>query len=171
MNDRRNLFGDIEDGRMILNDAGYMVQTVWGEIPKYYDGIDIDTFQIMPNHIHGIIIVGAGPRACPNDNKIINAKKVDKKGQPQGVAPTSLSLGDIVGRFKSLTTTKYIKGVTNNHWQPFNKHLWQRNYYEHIIRNDNDLTVIREYIVNNPARWEDDEYNVKKTETDVDWKR
>ncbi len=60
------LFGDIDQGEMVLNDAGKMVQDIWIEIPEYYDGIEIDTFQIMPNHIHGIIVlVGAVPRACP----------------------------------------------------------------------------------------------------------
>jgi len=204
---RRNLFGDIEDGKMALNDAGFTVQAVWNEIPKYYDDIGIDILQIMPNHIHGIIIVGAGPCACPNDEKgqpqgvaptIANDEKWqpqgvahtianDEKWQPQGVAPTiandekwqprgvahtiandekwqpqgvapTLSLGDIVGRFKSLTTTKYINGIKNNNWPPFKKYFWQRNYYEHVIRDDNDLNRIREYIVNNPAKWQEDEY-------------
>lgn len=149
--DNRELsLGEIKDGRMVLNDAGFMVQTVWGEIPKYYGGIGIDIFQIMPNHIHGIITVGAGPCACPKNDK----------GQPRGVAPT-LALGDVAGRFKSFTTTKYIDGVKNNNWPAFNKCFWQRNYYEHVIRDDNDLNRIREYIVNNPAKWFEDEYYVK----------
>jgi putative transposase len=157
--DRRNLFSDIEDGKITLNDAGFMVQAAWDEIPEYYNGIDIDVFQIMPNHFHGIIIVGAGPRACPNDEQF-NQRGDEQSGQPRGVAPT-LSLGDIVGRFKSLTTTKYIHGIKNNNWPPFKKCFWQRNYYEHVIRDDNDLNRIREYIVNNPAKWEEDEYYVK----------
>jgi putative transposase len=140
VNDRRNLFGDIEDGKIALSDAGRMVQAAWNEIPEYYNGIDIDISQIMPNHFHGIIIVGAGPCACPNND--------------------TLSLGDIVGRFKSLTTTRYIDGVKNNNWPPFNKHFWQRNYYEHVIRDDKDLADIREYIANNPARWQEDEYYI-----------
>ncbi len=66
---RECLFGNIANGEMRLNDAGKMIQTVWDAIPKYYPGIDIDAYQIMPNHIHGIIIiVGAGPRACPESS-------------------------------------------------------------------------------------------------------
>ena len=146
VNDRQNLFGNIENGEMILNDAGYMVRTVWEEIPKYYDGIDIDAFQIMPNHIHGIIIlnVGAGSSICVPHLRGDRPHNKEKNGQPHGVAPTTLlSLGDIVGRFKSLTTKKYTEGVKNYHWQSFNNHLWQRNYYEHIIRNEKELYKLR----------------------------
>lgn len=136
------LFGDIDQGEMILNGAGKMVQNIWDEIPKYYDGIEIDTFQIMPNHIHGIIvIVGAGPRACPNN----------------GVSQRGLSLPDAMHRFKTLTTKKYIDGVKQHHWPPFERKLWQRNYYEHIIRDEQSLHKIREYIMNNPRDWERDE--------------
>ena len=64
------LFGDAVDGEMALNDAGKMIKTVWDEIPQFYCGIETDEFIIMPNHIHGIIvIVGAGPRACPDDDE------------------------------------------------------------------------------------------------------
>ncbi len=67
---RECLFGNIANSEMRLNDTGKMIQTVWDAIPKYYPGIDIDAYQIMPNHIHGIIIiVGAGPRACPEPDQ------------------------------------------------------------------------------------------------------
>jgi putative transposase len=97
---RKWLFGEIVDGEMRMNDVGKMVQTVWNELPQYYRDVDIDTFIVMPNHVHGILVlgVGAGPRACPTS------------GQPQGVAPT-MSLPAVVHRFKSLTTTRYRYGV------------------------------------------------------------
>ena len=144
-------FGEIVDGNMVLNDAGRMVQTVWDELPQYYPGVDVDMFQIMPNHIHGIVVfigdVGAGPRARPDDI-----------GQPQGVAPT-MSLPDIAHRFKSFTTKSYIDGVKQKNWPKFPGKLWQRNYYEHIIRNENELNSIREYIYYNPLKWELDREN------------
>ena len=144
---RKCIFGDVRNGGMVLNECGKMVQRVWNGISTYYCGIDTDCFQIMPNHIHGIItIVGAGPCACP-----------DHKGQPQGVAPT-LSLSDVIHRFKTMTTKQYCDGVKNYNWAPFNTRLWQRNFYEHVIRDGSDLAHIREYIVNNPANWEKDEY-------------
>ena len=155
--DRKCLFGKIIDQGMELNDAGWMVEKVWNELPAYYPNISIDTFVVMPNHIHGIIIidsVGAGPCACPGHPGAID-------GQPQGVAPTKMkfSLPDAVHRFKSLTTNKYITGVKQNKWEPFNDKLWQRSYYEHVIRNDIDLTETREYITNNPKKWHLDRYN------------
>jgi REP element-mobilizing transposase RayT len=123
-----------------------MVESIWNEIPQFYPGVEVDAFTVMPNHLHGIIIlgVGAGPRACPADRP--------QKGQPQGVAPT-LSLPEFAHRFKLLTTTKYIKGVSQNNWPPFPGKLWQRNYYEHVIRNENELNLIREYIQVNPLKW------------------
>ncbi len=156
--DRADRFGAITDGTIELNDVGRMVQNIWIELPTYYPGVDIDAFVVMPDHIHGIIIltraesVGAGLRACPFDGN----------GQPQGVAPTEtappdrLSLPDVVHRFKSLTTARYRAGVQRHDWPAFDGRLWQRNYHEHIIRDDAELTRIRRYIADNPARLHSD---------------
>ncbi len=150
--ERECLFGEIYNGKMILNDAGKMVQKVWDEIPKFYEGITIDAFQIMPNHVHGIVtIVRAGPRACPDP---IKGNLACRQGRPQGVA---LTVSDIVHRFKTLTTKMYIDGVDRHHWPSFNRRLWHRNYYEHIIRDEQSLGQIRQYIINNPCRWHEDE--------------
>jgi len=205
--DRACLFGEIENGKMLLNDAGRMVQSVWNELPVYYAGIETDAFIIMPNHIHGIIVitdpsttsaaavvVGAGPCACPdsgprvcpdsgpracpdydghvdypNDLQRITGQPItgqQEGGQPQGVAPTGgvvpvknggvqtgLSLPDAVHRFKSMTTHQYIHGVKQSGWPPFRSRLWQRNYWEHIVRNAQDLARLREYIRFNPETW------------------
>ncbi len=146
-------FGDVLDGEMGLKDAGRMVQEVWNQISENYSGITTDAFVVMPNHIHGIIIVGAIPRDCPGANG-------RTEGQPQGVAPTGvLSLPDVVQSFKSLTTKYYIDGVKQRGWRPFHGKLWQRNYYEHIIRNMNNLYETREYIANNPLQWQWDREN------------
>jgi len=69
-----------------------------------------------------------------------------------------MSLPDIVHRFKTLTTKRYIDGVNNNNWHPFNKKLWQRNYFEHIIRNHESYLKITEYIHANPVKWREDKY-------------
>lgn len=85
------------------------------------------------------------------------------KGQAQVPGPTkSLSLGDVVERFESFTTHQYIEGVKQNSWEPFYKKLWQRNYYEHIVRDENELNRIRKYIIENPIKWDLDEENPKK---------
>jgi len=174
--DRECLFGDIVNREMVLNNAGRMVETVWNELPKFYARVSIDAFQIMPKHIHGIIVitrsdavppVGAGPCACPSTRACPVDLQPQGVGQPQGVAPTGvksevgrrLSLPDIVHRFKTMTTKRYSDGVKQCGWPPFPGKLWQRNYYEHIVRNENDMVRIREYITNNPAQWDTDRGN------------
>lgn len=81
-----------------------------------------------------------------------------QKGQPQGIAPTGKTVGDIIGAFQSIVTVEYIRGVKTMGWTPFNGKLWQRNYYEHIIRNEQSYLTISNYIINNPAKWEDDKF-------------
>ncbi len=158
--DRQCLFGDIVSGQMRLNRAGQMIATVWQEIPRYYSGIDIDNVAVMPNHLHGIItIVGAGPRACPGPGHPQGGAPT-VSGHPQGGAPARLSLPDVVHRFKTLTTKRYVDGVKQNGWTPFPGKLWQRNYWEHIVRNESELHRIREYICNNPAQWEMDKMHL-----------
>ena len=81
-------------------------------------------------------------------------------GRPRGVAPTKvLSLPDVVQRFKSLTTAKYREGVRQSDWRPFAGQLWQRNYYEHVIRDEEELDRVRQYITENPLRWDQDPEN------------
>ena len=174
--DRECLFGHIMNRKMVLNNAGQMVKTVWNELPKFYVRVSTDAFQIMPNHVHGIIVitrsdavpsVGAGPRACPSMPACSFVAQPREDGQPRGVAPTEvkansggvLSLPDIVHRFKTMTTKRYSESVKQCGWPSFPGKLWQRNYYEHIIRNENNMARIREYITNNPARWDTDREN------------
>lgn len=150
--DRECLFGDVQEGKIRPTDAGRMVQAVWTELPQRYAGVDIDAFVVMPNHIHGIIVlrdrnvVGETPRGCPTS------------GQARGPAPT-MSLPDVVHRFKSLTTSRFRRGVTEQGWPGSGRGLWQRNYYEHIIRDEDELGRILLYIEDNPGMWEMDEEN------------
>jgi len=159
---RECLFGEIVEGEMRLNNAGQIVQSVWNELSQHYLGVDIDAFAVMPNHIHGIVVltsVGAGPCAYPDG------------GQPRGVAPTmSMSLPDVVHRFKSMTTTRYRHSYTQNGFRPYPSRLWQRDYYDHIIRNDDELNRIREYIINNPLKWEFDRENPFSVNYNLDYK-
>jgi REP element-mobilizing transposase RayT len=84
-------------------------------------------------------------------------------GPIRGSAPTTPTLGEYIKRFKTLTTKIYIENVKKNNWRPFNKRLWQRNYYEHIIRNETELAKIREYIKSNPENWERDRNRINST--------
>jgi hypothetical protein len=96
-------------------------------------------------------------------------------GQPRGVAPTGYSLPDVVHRFKTMTTKKYVDGVKLHGWQRFDGKLWQRNYWEHIVRNEQELFRIRQYIETNPVQWENDKLNggsgnhVLEPQTEYGW--
>jgi len=170
--DMLQLFASVVDEKLVLNPAGEMVQTVWEELPKFYPNIEIDYFFVMPNHFHGVVwilnggsaSVGEGPSALPSLGNSLAIGNSVTGGQPQGVVPTKhLSLPDVMHRFKTLTTTRYIKGVKSNNYQPFNKKLWQRSYYERVIRNETELNNIRQYIKDNPKNWLHDKYNIEKS--------
>jgi putative transposase len=156
---RECVFGEVSDGVLVPNGAGQMVQEIWKGLPEQFPTIELDEWVLMPNHFHGIIvIVGAslvGARkptqpADPTQNRQI-AETVNKA--PTRDAPT---LGDVLGAFKSITTNHYIQCVKNECWPPFHGKLWQRSYHDRIIRNEDELERIREYILLNPGRWEED---------------
>ncbi|MBN1295126.1 MAG: transposase [Candidatus Latescibacteria bacterium] len=161
------LLGNIEDGEMALNDAGRLVEKWLCKIEQKFKDVFLDVCVIMPNHIHCIVVlgnfVGADPRVCPYSNndpdfmdkqfnklRATNPKQGEHMGSP---------LQKIVQWLKTMTTNEYINNVKHNNWPPFNKKLWQRNYYEHIIRNRNELIQIRDYIIDNPSQWDNDEEN------------
>jgi putative transposase len=156
--DRVCVFGDVVAGVMRLNEAGRMVSTEWDTLLARFPGVDLDAFVVMPNHIHGIIVfatwvsVGA-PLVGAQD--VASNKTIDDRATTR-VAPT---LGDVVGAFKSRVTVEYTRGVKTKGWPAFRRRLWQRNFYEHIIRNEASLNHIRQYILDNPARWAFDRDN------------
>ena len=151
---RECLFGNATKGNMRLNDAGAMVFRWWNELNRKFPAIKTDTAIVMPNHFHGIInIVGATLCGRPTLDGHPHRDAPTLDGRPHRVAPT---LGDIVGWFKTMTTNEYIRGVKQYKWRPFPGKLWQRNYYEHIIKNEKDKNAIREYILHNPFIWDED---------------
>ena len=121
--------------------------------------METDIFMIMPNHFHGIIMI-AGTCLVPARNDIVGAALCGRPGftdgQPHRVAPT---LGTIMDWFKTMTTNEYIRGVKQSGWPSFPGKLWQRNYHERVIRTEEELNRIREYIMYNPATWAEDENN------------
>ena len=145
------LFGEIKNGEMVLNDAGKMVEHQWQELICRFDNIKLHEFIVLPNHFHGIVELVGVP--------LVGTQNVGQPqmGQPQGIAPT---VGNVVGAFKSLSTNEYIRNVKQNNWRTFDNKLWQRNYYEHIIRDEKSYYQILEYIQNNALKWQDDKYYV-----------
>ena len=152
VHEKEHLFGEVVEGEIVLNEAGRMVEAWWRAIPRRYATVQVDSFVVMPNHIHGIIrIVGADPRVRPSKGAHVGA---DKQGAHIG-AP----LHRVVQWFKTMTTNDYLRCVHKLGWPPLSGKLWQRNYYEHISRNQRELNVIREYIATNPVRWDMDPKN------------
>ena len=143
-----SLFGEIVAEEMRLSRDGHVVEKKWHEIPLHFTGVDIDAFVVMPNHVHGIIVIKDLEDSVPS---VVEQHAVPLRKRR---GPKAGSLGVIVRSFKSAVTREInlqrgTPGVT----------VWQRNYYEHVIRDERDLERIREYIENNPLRWALDEEN------------
>jgi REP element-mobilizing transposase RayT len=136
------LFGEIRDGVMQLNVAGQLVQAEWQQLPVRFHSIELDEFVIMPNHFHGVLLVGAG-LAPPAET-----------ASGRGAASSAPTLGHILRVFKSISAI-----AVNRHLGRSGYSLWQRNYYERVIRDENELARAQEYIVNNPAQWALDREN------------
>jgi REP element-mobilizing transposase RayT len=154
---RECLFGDIVNGKIQTNEIGATVQGFWNAIPEHFQHIELDEFIIMPNHTHGIIAIANNDCRGEVSSPILKPDEI-KTIEKGGVTPPlqKHTLGQIVAYFK-YQTTKHINQIRNTPGLP----LWQRNYYEHIIRNEDELNRIGEYIINNPMQWADDENNPK----------
>jgi REP element-mobilizing transposase RayT len=136
--DHQSLFGEIVKGNMLLNVLGESVKAAWIDLPNHYQNVVLDEYVVMPNHFHGILII---------DNSRLRADLSS--------APTERrnGLSEFIRSFKSFSMRK-INTINDSHVS-----VWQRGYYERIIRNQNELKRIREYIINNPLHWDNDEYN------------
>ena len=139
---RECLFGRVVTGDMRLNYAGVMIMQHWDKLPSKFPRIELDTCVLMPNHLHGIVVIHDGDTAA-------------KAGAPRQQKP---SLNDVMQWFKMMTTNAYIRGVKEQGWESFPGKLWQRSFHDHILRNESDLNTRRGYIATNPARWTDDEH-------------
>ncbi|MCB4790753.1 MAG: transposase [Elusimicrobia bacterium] len=151
--DRKNIFGEIEvvgaglasaryKNEIRLSKLGQLIDSQWQNIKKQYYNVELDQYIIMPNHIHGIIIV---------DNSV--SLRADARPAP--------TVSDIVCSFKSKCSVEYVKYIQQNNLNIPGK-IWQRSFNDHIIRTANSLENIREYIMNNPVKWDEDENNNQK---------
>jgi REP element-mobilizing transposase RayT len=156
-------FGEIINGEMQSNDAGKMIRAVWESMPQRFPTIELGAFIVMPNHFHGIVVVheNVGAGLVPAHDDTPSTQDVPNWATTR-VAPTNNSrptMGEIIGAFKSITTHEYVKGEDELGWPQFYKRLWQRNYYEHIIRDADEWNRIHLYIASNPSAWDADEEN------------
>ena len=143
--DRALLFGQIVDGEVRLNNYGEAVHDCWRQMPDHNHLVELDAFVVMPNHIHGIIVLGQHPRdggtAC--------------RAPTEGFGtPVTGSLPTILRSFKSAATRRInqLRGTPGGR-------VWQRGYYERVIRNERELSAVRRYVVENPLKWELDPEN------------
>jgi REP element-mobilizing transposase RayT len=136
--DRELRFGDIVNGRMRLNAAGRTVQSVWQDLPTHYPNLDIDAFIVMPDHFHGIVVIQ--PSVGAIQESPLPMTQSERRG---------MTLPKLVGRFK-MQTAKIINASATTPGQP----LWQRNYWERILRDDRECAAVRRYIRENPQRWQ-----------------
>jgi REP element-mobilizing transposase RayT len=139
------LFGEIAGGEMRLNGLGEVVHHTWRDLENHVGNLHVNEFVIMPNHIHGIItIVGAG-------SKPAQTKPAQISSALESVVKKAQGMTEIVRQFKSFSA-KRINALRATPGVP----VWQRNYYEHVIRDEADYRRIAEYIAHNPLRWSED---------------
>ena len=172
---------------MVLNEIGKIADEEWMKLPERFPNLELDAFQVMPNHIHGILVikpVGAGPAPAPNNTGIDDASNnsgIDDTPNNTGFennnddnragaspAPTiTITIGNIIGAYKSLVANRCLR-LFNAKQESGDVHrnemmgkLWQRNYYEHIIRNERSYSAIAKYIVSNPQNWIKDKFFIE----------
>jgi len=146
---RQEYFGDIIDNKIILNKYGKIAKQCWSNIPKHYANVEIDEFTIMPNHVHGIVVIHNSNQRVGNKN-FCSLQNENIPWQTK----LSKSLSSIIRGFK-IGVTEY------SHDDNLHIFAWQKSFYDHIIRNEHSLFKIRKYIRDNPINWKVDRNNQK----------
>jgi len=174
--DKECLFGDVVNGKMILNNIGEVVNECWLKIPNHFPKVKLKEYVIMPNHIHGIIELINDEKSVSNNTAVENLRVINLKAENEQLLNfipiknsiiqnnfqkcTPRSIGSIIKGFK-IGVTKWIRD--KNNFEPILiESIWQRNYHEHIIRDNREYEKIVKYIINNPSKWEIDKLHVKK---------
>lgn len=157
---KKHYFGSIKDGRVSLSQVGLIVEKCWLTLPKSFHNVRLDTYVIMPNHIHGIIILVDDEEHCRGEafaNQLSAVHSIiaaNASPDPHfAIGTLSGSISAIIQSFKA-NTSRRINAVNGTRGGT----LWQRNYYEHIIRSEQSLDEIREYTLGNPWNWSSDRY-------------
>ena len=150
------LLGQIQHGQVVLSGAGEIARAVWSKLPGRFPLVSLDEYVVMPNHVHGIFLVGAQFIAP------VSSVASDSK---EDMTDRVYTLGEIVRTYKATVTrlvrTRYDVNTDKGGMNPAPTAWfgWQRNYYERVIRNESELSQVRQYIVDNPAKWDMDEEN------------
>jgi len=151
---RQNIFGEIVDGEMHLNWAGNLVKQEWQRLPNRFPNIELGEFVIMPNHLHGIILIIS--KGTAETNQRYNPEmSCQAPSNEQYGKPVPGSIPTIIRSFKSAVTLR-----VNQKREFTTTPVWQRNYFERVVRDQNELELIREYILDNPSQWSEDPENL-----------
>ncbi|MFH0833972.1 MAG: transposase [Patescibacteria group bacterium] len=169
---RENLFGEIRNGKMVLNELGKIVAKFWREIPVHFANTKLDAFVVMPNHFHGILVIDNFSYSQNAETYQISGKNVETlhatflqkttvhpkttENYFSKISPKPKSVPTIIRSFKS-ATTKQIHCI-----HPALDRIWQTRFHDRVIRDEDELNRIREYIWQNPENWEKDEENLRK---------
>jgi putative transposase len=156
------LFGEVVDGIMILNDMGRIVEDCWHELPAHYPHVALDAIVIMPNHVHAVIVLVERPDvgadfSSGSDHPRPYKRNIDLPERSALANTRDMSrhaLPEIVRAFKASSTFRARRLYRQRDFQ-----VWQRNYYERIVRSEDELNAIRAYIACNPGGWDEDDEN------------
>jgi len=145
-NNREHYFGQIMDGEMHLSAVGEIAAQCWREIPEHHADVELDEFVVMPNHVHGIVVI--------RKPVVETSHATSLRGNPKmsEISPKAGSLSTIIRSYKSAVTR--FTGLNG-----FNGFAWQSRFYDHILRDENSFNNIRQYIFDNPVKWELDKEN------------
>lgn len=162
--DRRPLFGTVVNGRMALNDAGRVAAACWRAIPEHFPQVALDEWIVMPDHVHGILRIGRRGMACHAPSACRGGLACQAPAAPKFGRPIAGALGTIIGAYKAATTRGIRRTglacqaprcqTSMGCHAPAPTAVWQRNYFDIIVRDDRALNNIRRYIRNNPAHWD-----------------
>jgi putative transposase len=150
--DRQPIFGKVIDGEMQLSPFGIIARDEWLKTSELRKNIQMDEFVVMPNHMHGIIVIDDGIGTGTLQRAPTKAPTVERFGKP-----TSNTIPTIIRGFKAAVTKQINTIQINAGKYSLPERIWQKNYYEHVIRNEVSLNKIREYIRSNPLNWQEDD--------------
>ena len=143
-------FGRIINSEMHLNEYGLIAAAEWEKLPERYVNTMLDAYQIMPNHVHGIVhVTDETSPLADNQKRESTLAETDSESN-------ALACGEMVGGYKSIVFNAWLEIFKSQNRQMGK--LWQRNFYEHIIRNEKSYNTISNYIINNPASWNTDQF-------------
>ena len=156
---KQYLFGEIENDQMSLSDYGQIATDCWVKIPTHFPHIELDEFVVMPNHMHGIIVI-------TNSVTNVGAEHVPPSSQHTQSSTNESQIPQSKAGSLSVAIRSYKAAVTrqiNNLYHAPAEQFWQRNYHDHIIRDEIALNYLRAYVVNNPASWIKDSLHVSRS--------